>query len=298
MTHSPSARIAKVLSTAFFVAISVALASAQLPGTEPTSTGSMNGKLPPILTNVGVDQRLGAQVPLDLPFRDENGRTVTLKDYMHDGRRPAVLSLVYYSCPMLCPEVLNGMSSSLREVTLDPGKDYQIITLSFDPKDTSAMAASEKKEWVPRLGRAGADDAWHFLTGDQSSIKQLTDAVGFRYQWDPASQQFAHATALVLLTPDGKVSKYFYGVDFTPRDLRFGLVEASRDKIGSLVDPILLFCCQYNATTGRYDMIVGRVLALGGGFTLLVLGAILIFLVRHDPNRGTKQRAAESVTGH
>lgn len=207
------------------------------------------------------------------------------------GSLPVVLSLVYYSCPMLCPQILSGMSRSLKLVKLDPGKDYRILTVSFDPKDTPQMAASEKQMWTPKLGRAGADQAWHFLTGDEASIQQLTQAVGFRYQWDPGTQQYAHATALVLLTPEGKVSKYFYGVDYSPTDLRFGLVQASHDRIGSLVDPILLFCCQYNATTGRYDVLMGRVLAIAGGFTLLVLGGLLLFLVRHDPNRKRKQQA-------
>lgn len=277
------------------ILILFALLAARAPAQMPEHDGSAAmSKLPPILTNVGVDQKLDAQVPLDLPFRDETGQAVTLRKYFDGTRRPVVLSLVYFNCPMLCPEVLSGESSALREVTLDPGKDYEMVTVSFDPRDTPQAAAAEKRLWTPKLDKAGAERGWHFLTGDQAPIQQLTKALGFRYQWDPQTQQYAHATALVILTPQGKVSKYFYGVQFPPRDLRFGLVQASSNKIGSLVDPILLFCCQYNNTTGRYDLLVGRVLALAGGFTLLVLGGILLFLVKHDPNR-TRKHSEDTV---
>ena len=244
-----------------------------------------NGKLPPILQKVGIDQKLGAQVPLDAPFQNSSGQTVTLRQYLNGGHQPVVLSLVYFNCPMLCPRVLSALTTSLRRMTLDPGKDYQVITVSFDPSDTPAASAKEKAMQIAALNRSGGEQAWHYLTGSQSSIQQLTQSVGFRYQWDPKTKQFYHATALVLLTPEGKVSKYFYGIDYSPTDLRLGLVQASDEKIGSFVDPILLFCCEYNPMTGRYDLLVSHVLALAAGFTLLLLGGLVFFLFRSTSNR-------------
>jgi protein SCO1/2 len=254
------------------------------PKTQRSAVNS-NSKLPPILQKVGIDQKLGAQVPLDVPFQDALGHKVTLRKYFDGGNRPAVLSLVYYSCPMLCPRVLDALNTSLRRMTLDPGQDYQVITISFDPKDSPATSAQEKARQIQTLHRAGGEQAWHFLTGTQNSIQQLTQSVGFRYQWDPKTRQFAHATALILLTPQGKISKYFYGLDYSSTDLRLGLVQASDEKIGSFVDPILLFCCEYNPMTGRYDLLVSHVLALGAGFTLLLLGSLVFFLFRSDPAR-------------
>ncbi|HEU5414759.1 MAG TPA: SCO family protein [Candidatus Angelobacter sp.] len=250
-----------------------------------------NSKLPPILQKVGIDQKLGAQVPLDVPFQNANGETVTLRHYVKGGNRPVVLSLVYYNCPMLCPRGLDALSSSLGLMTLDPGKDYQVITVSFDPRDTPQTSAHQKEIQIQKLNGKGAENAWHFLTGNESSIQQLTQSVGFRYQWDPKSKQFAHATALILLTPEGKVSKYFYGLDYSPTDLRLGLVQASDEKIGSFVDPILLFCCEYNPMTGRYDLLVSRVLALCAAITILLLGGMVFLLFRFDRNRKNSGKA-------
>lgn len=254
----------------------------------PTYQGSginSNGKLPPILQKVGIDQKLGAQVPLDAPFQNSSGQTTTLRSYLNGGKQPVVLSLVYYNCPMLCSRVLSALNTSLRRMTLDPGKDYQVITVSFDPRDTPAASAKEKAMQLAALNRSGSPQAWHFLTGSPSSIQQLTQSVGFRYEWDPQTRQFYHATALILLTPQGKVSKYFYGIDYSPTDLRLGLVQASDEKIGSFVDPILLFCCEYNPMTGRYDLLVSHVLALAAGLTLLLLGGLVFLLFRSAPNR-------------
>jgi protein SCO1/2 len=253
--------------------------ASQVTGANP------NSKLPPVLQKVGIDQKLGAQVPLDVPFQNAKGETVTLRHYLNGGNRPVVLSLVYYNCPMLCPRGLDALGSSLGLMTLDPGKDYQVITVSFDPRDTPQTSAHQKAIQIQKLNRNGADQAWHFLTGNQSSIQQLTQSVGFRYQWDPQSKQFAHATALILLTPQGKVSKYFYGIDYSPTDLRLGLVQASDEKIGSFVDPILLFCCEYNPMTGRYDLLITRVLALCAAITILLLGGMVFFMLRFDRNR-------------
>jgi len=247
--------------------------------------------LPPVLQKVGIDQKLSAQVPLDVPFQNAQGETVTLRQYLHGGNRPVVLSLVYYNCPMLCPRGLDALSNSLGLMTLDPGKDYQVITVSFDPRDTPQTSAHQKQMQVQKLNRNGAEQAWHFLTGSESSIQQLTQSVGFRYQWDPQSKQFAHATALILLTPQGKVSKYFYGIDYSPTDLRLGLVQASGEKIGSFVDPILLFCCEYNPMTGRYDLLISRVLALCAAITVLLLGGLVIFMFRFDRKRKDSGKA-------
>lgn len=271
---------------ALAVIVAHAPASGQALGPNYQSAGvNSNGKLPPILQNVGIDQKLGAQVPLDVPFQNSSGKTVTLRSYLSGRKQPVVLSLVYFNCPMLCPRVLSALTTSLRRMTLDPGKDYQVVTVSFDPADTPAVSAKEKAMQIAALNRSGGEQAWHYLTGSQSSIQQLTQSVGFRYQWDPKTKQFYHATALVLLTPEGKVSKYFYGVDYSPTDLRLGLVQASDEKIGSFVDPILLFCCEYNPMTGRYDLLVSHVLALAAGITLLLLGGLVFFLFRSAPNR-------------
>ena len=240
-------------------------------------------KLPPILTNVGIDQKLEAQVPLDLPFRDETGQTVTLRKYFND--KPIILSLVYFNCTDLCPELLQGLTSSLRLLKFDIGKDYEVLTVSFDPRDGPPAAAREKAEYLSKLNKPGAQQGWHFLTGNQDSITALTQAVGFRYKWDAKHNEFAHATAIMILTPQGRVSKYFYGITYPVNDLRFGLIEASHNKIGTPVDQIFLFCCRYNPTSGKYDLIVSRVLAIAGAATILILGSLLWFLFRAGPRK-------------
>ena len=287
MHFPPGLRLTRPIS---FLIIAILLACPSLFGQAlgPASQASgvnPNSKLPPILQKVGIDQKLDAQVPLDVPFQNAKGETVTLRQYLNGGDRPVVLSLVYYNCPMLCPRGLDALSNSLGLMTLDPGKDYQVITVSFDPRDTPRTSAHQKEIQIQKLNRKGAEQSWHFLTGSQSSIQQLTQSVGFRYQWDPQSKQFAHATALILLTPQGKVSKYFYGIDYSPTDLRLGLVQASDEKIGSFVDPILLFCCEYNPMTGRYDLLISRVLALCAAITVLLLGGMVFLLFRFDRNR-------------
>jgi protein SCO1/2 len=233
------------------------------------------------LEGVGIDQKLDSQIPLDLPFVDETGQSVRLSQYF--GKRPVVLALVYYNCPMMCPEVLAGMTDVFKQTTLKMGKDYEVVTASFNPSETPAMAATAKAEWLGRLGNPDAKDSWHFLTGNQDSIEKLTAAAGFRYKWDPQTKQYNHATAIMVVTPNGRLSKYFYGVAYSPRDLRLGLVQASENKIGTAVDAILLYCCRYNAVTGKYDLLVGRLLSIGGGITILVLGSFLVLLMRHTP---------------
>lgn len=226
--------------------------------------------LPPVLREVGFDQRLDEQVPLDLAFRDEAGREVHLRDYFHD--RPVILVLAYFKCPMLCTEVLNGLVRALLDLPLQPGKDFEILTVSFDPREPPELAAAKKQTYLERYGRRGAEEGWHFLTGEQDAIDRLTRAVGFRYTYDPRNDQFAHASGILVLTPGGKISRYFYDVKFSPRDLRLGLVEASAGRIGSPVDRILLYCFHYDPTEGRYGPAVMNLVRGGGVLTLVGLG--------------------------
>jgi protein SCO1/2 len=235
---------------------------------------------PPRLQNVGIEQHLDAQVPPDLSFRDDTGKTVKLGDYF--GRKPMILNLVYYNCTMLCGEALAGLASAMRLVKFDVGNEFDVITVSFDPRETPEMAAAKKIDYVKRYGRANANAGWHFLTGQPDSINALTKIVGFQYQYDPKSNQYAHATAIMVLTPQGRISRYFYGVDFPPKDLRMGLVEASQGKIGNAVDAVLLYCYHYDPETGKYGAMVSNILRLAAAVTILMLGVFLFILWRLD----------------
>ena len=247
---------------------------------------------PPRLENVGIEQHLDAQVPPDLTFRDEAGETVKLGDYF--GRKPLILNLVYYNCTMLCGEALAGLASAMRLVKFDVGNEFDVVTVSFDPHETPEMAATKKKDYVGRYGRASAAAGWHFLTGQPDSINALTKAVGFRYQYDPKTNQYAHATAIMVLTPQGRISRYFYGVDFPPKDLRMGLVEASQNKIGNAVDAVLLFCYHYDPETGKYGAMVTNILRLAAGATILILGTLFFILWRLDLSV-TRRMAAKTT---
>jgi protein SCO1/2 len=233
---------------------------------------------PPGLQNVGIEQHLDEQVPPNLTFRDETGRAVRLGDYF--GKRPMILNLVYYQCPMLCGEVLSGLESALRVLKFDVGKEFDVLTVSFDPHETSEMASAKKAEYLKRYGRSGAVAGWHFLTGPQESIDALTTAAGFQYQYDARTGQFAHATALMVLTPEGKIAQYFYGVEYAPKDLRLALVQASENKIGTVVDQVLLYCYHYDPATGKYGAIISRVLQISAAATILVLSILIAVLFR------------------
>jgi len=235
---------------------------------------------PPRLENVGIEQHLDGQVPPDLTFRDETGKMVKLGDYF--GRKPIILNLVYYNCTMLCGEALAGLSSAMRLIKFDVGNEFDVVTVSFDPRETPEMAAAKKKDYVGRYGRANAAAGWHFLTGRPESINALTKAVGFQYQFDEKTNQYAHATAIMVLTPQGRISRYFYGVDFPPKDLRMGLVEASQEKIGNAVDAVLLYCYHYNPETGKYGAMVANILRLAAAATVLLLGGLLCILWKLD----------------
>jgi protein SCO1/2 len=238
------------------------------------------GVRPELLKEVGVDQKLNDEIPLNLAFRDEHGRPVELAQFF--GSKPVILTLVYYNCPMLCTQVLNGLDRSLEVLPLEIGKDFNVVTVSIDPTDRPVVAEAKQAMYAGMYRRPGAQYGWHFLTGDEPQIKQLADSVGFRYAYDPDSKQYAHASAIMLLTPAGKISRYFYGVSYPERDLRLGLVEASQGKIGSPVDAVLLFCYHYDPHTGKYGLLISRVLQLGGILTVLVGGIFLIFLFRGE----------------
>ena len=233
---------------------------------------------PPYLENVGIEQHLDAQVPPDLTFVDDAGRTVQLGDYF--GKKPLILNLVYYNCTMLCGEALAGLTGAMKMVKFDVGKEFEVVTVSFNPQETPEIAAAKKKDYLARYGRPGAASDWHFLTGPPESINALTKAVGFQYQYDPKINQYAHVTAIMVLTPQGRISRYFYGVDFPPKDLRMGLVEASEGKIGNAVDQVLLYCYHYDPATGKYGAVVNNILRLGAGVTIVFLGALLLILFR------------------
>ncbi len=251
-----------------------------------------SSKKPAILDQVGIKQRLNQQIPLDATFRDESGRTVRLGDYF--GQKPVILALVYYECPMLCTQTLNGLVSALSVLNFDVGNQFEVVTVSFNPKETPKLAAEKKRTYLTRYARPGAEQGWHFLTGDQPSIDALTKAVGFHYAWDPQAQQFAHATAIMVLTPEGRLAQYYYVVEYSPKDLRLGLVEASQKKIGNAVDELLLYCYHYDPTTGKYGAVVTNVLRLAGVITILVLGGFLLLMFRREPGRGKAGKRAEA----
>lgn len=234
----------------------------------------------PILNNVSISQNLNRQLPADLVFRDENGKAVRLGDFF--GQKPIVLSLVYFECPALCTEVLNGQLQTMKSISLNLGKDFEAVTVSFEPKDTPALAKAKRDVYAGQYGRPDAADHWHFLTGDQKSIDALTQAVGFHYAYDSAGRQYAHAAAIMVVTPDGRIDRYFYGVEYPARDFRLGLVEASEGKIGNVTDHALLYCYEYDPTTGKYGLVVMNVVRAGGVLTLLVLGIFMFVMFRRD----------------
>jgi protein SCO1/2 len=233
---------------------------------------------PPYLENVGIEQHLDGQVPADLAFVDDNGRAVKLGDYF--GHKPLILNLVYYSCTMLCGEALAGLSAAMKVIKFEVGDQFEVITVSFNPRETPDLAAAKKKEYVKRYGRAGAEKGWHFLTGPAESINALAAAVGFQYQYDATRNQYAHTTAIMVLTPEGRISRYFYGVEFPPKDLRLGLVEASSGKIGNPVDQVLLYCYHYDPAVGKYGAVVANMLKIGAAVTILFIAGLLLLLFR------------------
>lgn len=236
--------------------------------------------LPEPLREVRIDQQLNAQVPLDLVFKDEEGRAVPLSAYF--GRKPVVLGLVYYQCPMLCTMILNGTLRAVRALSLEAGEDFEIVSVSFDPREGPELAAPKKAEYVRRYGREGGRRGWHFLTGEEDAIRKLTDTVGFYYKYDPATGQYAHASAIIVLTPEGRVARYLYGIEYAPRDLRLALVEASAGRIGTPVDQALLYCFHYDPETGKYGLLIMNIIRILGSATVISLAAFILIMFRRD----------------
>ncbi len=293
--HSAERTNASVPTYFLVVAAALLLMLAAAPlfaqGRGPMSGGIMTppaNQRPPGLQFVGIDQHLNADVPVNLEFRDELGNPVKLADYFGHGR-PVILNLGYYQCPMLCSELLQGLVGSMKALTFDLGKDFDVVTVSFDPRETTEMAAAKKRDIMKRYGRANSNQGWHFLTGKADQINALTKAVGFEYQFDPKTEQYAHAAAIVMLTPDHHVSGYFYGVEFSPKDLRLGLVQASQNRIGNIGDQVLLYCYHYDPKTGKYGAVITNIMRLAGAATMLILGGLVIIMIRKERrgNQGT-----------
>jgi protein SCO1/2 len=264
-----------LIAAAIVLAFSPSSARAQLQGPVQDI-----GVRPDLLKDVGIDQKLDQSIPLDIAFRDEHGNPVQLGQYF--GEKPVILSLVYYNCPMLCTQVLNGLESSLKLIPMDIGKQFNVVTVSVDPTERPVLAEAKQALYSGLYGRPGAAEGWHFLTGDEQQIKRLANAVGFRYAYDPASKQFAHASAIMVLTPKGKISRYFYGIQYPSRDLRLGLVEASEGKIGTPVDQVLLFCYHYDASTGKYGLLISRLIQAAAAATVLAIAGLILVLYRKE----------------
>jgi protein SCO1/2 len=274
--------------------LSVAPAAAQpspplsVPPPGPTALEQI-----PILRDAGLDQKLNSLVPLDLPFVDENGRDAKLGDYF--GKRPVILALVYYECPMLCTQVLNGLVGSLQALPFNPGQEFDVVAVSFDPGETPAMANAKRAAYLKRYGRPDAERGVHFLTGRESSIKLLTAAVGFHYAYDPKIDQYAHPAVITVLTPEGRVSRYLFGIEFAPRDLRLALVEAADHRIGTAVDQMLLFCYHYDPESGTYGLAITNFVRLGGVLTVLGLCTFILLSLRRE--RRQNSAVAGTATG-
>jgi protein SCO1 len=249
----------------------------------PVPVQAHNEDRPLALRDVTLDQKLGEQVPLGLRFHDETGRTVSLSDYF--GKRPVILMLIYLKCQDLCPLVLDGLVRTLRTLSFTAGNQFDVLTVSFDPHDTPALAAAKKNDLIKQYSRPQATKGWHFLTGDKTSIDRLTHAVGFRFNADSKNGRYDHTTGIMLLTPQGKIARYFYGIEFSPRDLRLGLIEAATETIGSPIDQLLLFCYHYDPVTGKYGLMITRVIRLAGIATVLLLGSFIFVMLRRDRNR-------------
>lgn len=283
VTPNPGGLV-RALACALLVLGVGAPAAAQFGPPRPQDIGTYDkGKKPDAVAGVDFEQKLGAAVPLDTRFRDEEGRAVTLAELGHG--QAIVLVPAYYHCPMLCSLVLSGVASSLDTMKLDAGRDYQVIVVSFDPKETPEMARKAKARYLHAYDHPGAAGGVHFLTGEDPQIHAVMDAIGFRYNYLPEKDQYAHASGIVVLTPEGRVARYFYGVEYPPRDVRLGLVDASGEKIGSLVDKVILYCCTYDPTTGRYSAAILNIVRLGGVLTLVALGLFFFVSWRHGRRR-------------
>jgi protein SCO1/2 len=267
------------------------LAAAPAPAQKWTGMQGAAPVPPPPTKEVGFDQKLGGQVPLDLVFKDESGKDVRLSQYF--GKKPVILHLMYFECPMLCGMAIEGLLRSLRALSWDVGKEFDVLTVSFDPREGPELATGKKANVVETYARPGAAAGWHFLTGSEASIRALTKAVGFRYVWDAEQKQFAHATGVVILTPVGKISRYFFGIEYPAKDLRLGLIDSTTEKIGGLTDQLLLMCYHYDPRVGRYTPAITRILKAAAALTVLGLGAFIVIMLRRERRKdGDARRAA------
>jgi len=247
---------------------------------DPQAPGTVSTDVPPQLHDVTFKQRLGEMLPLDASFRDESGRTVTLGQFF--GSRPVVLAFVYYQCPMLCTQVMNGLSSALKVLPFKAGEDFDVVLISFDPRDTPAIAAEKKRAHLEYWSTEKDGAAWHLLSGDEASIRRATSAAGFTYQWDERTGQFAHVSGVLVATPEGKLSRYFYGVEYSPRELRLALVESGQGNVGSAIDELLLYCFHYDPESGRYGLLVMNLVRLGGVLTVLFVAGFIVLMRRRE----------------
>lgn len=275
----------KIYLTAALIAIAATAASAQsnVPGVNPSASAPAS-QMPAVLSEVRFEQRLNEQLPLDARFKDAAGRDVTLGDFF--GKRPVVLAFVYYECPMLCTQVLNGLTSSLGVLDETVGREFDVVAISFDPRETPALADGKKKSHLDRYKRPESADGWHFLTGDEANIKAVTDAAGFHYVWDEKTQQFAHPSGIIVATPQGKLSRYFFGIEYAPRDVKFALVESSAGKIGNAIDQLLLYCYHYDPATGSYGFVAMGAVRVAGAVTVLALVGFVLMSIRRDMRAG------------
>jgi protein SCO1/2 len=277
--------VRNIITTAALVFISAIGLAAQsnVPGVNPAASAPAS-QMPAVLTDVRFDQRLNEQLPLDAAFRDEEGREVTLGDYF--GKKPVVLAFVYFECPMLCTQVLNGLTTSLTVLDETVGREFDVVAISFDARETPALANGKKKSHLDRYKRPESERGWHFLTGDEASIKAVTAAAGFHYAWDEKTQQFAHPSGIVVATPDGKVSRYFFGIEYAPRDVKFALIESSAGRIGNAIDQLLLYCYHYDPATGSYGFVAMGAVRVGGALTVLALVGFVVMSIRRDMRAG------------
>jgi protein SCO1/2 len=267
------------------IAIAATSAGAQsnVPGVNPKPSAPAS-QMPTVLTDVRFDQRLNEQLPLDARFKDDEGRDVKLGDYF--GKKPVVLAFVYYECPMLCTQVLNGLTTSLGVLDETVGREFDVVAISFDARETPALANGKKKSHLDRYKRPESTNGWHFLTGDEAAIKTVTSAAGFSYVWDEKTQQFAHPSGIIVATPDGKLSRYFFGIEYAPRDVKLALVESSEGRIGNAIDQLLLYCYHYDPATGSYGFVAMGAVRVGGALTVLALVGFVVMSIRRDMRAG------------
>jgi protein SCO1 len=255
------------------------------PRTYDPSVSEGSG-LPEALKSVGIEQKLGATLPMDAEFKDEDGNTVKLSSYFNKGR-PVIVAFVYYECPMLCNQVLNGLTGSLKGISFDAGKDFDVVAISFDDREFNKpdLARNKKQSYMERYGRPGTEKGWHFLTGSKESIAKVTDAAGFSFKWDEKSSQFAHSAAIMVATPEGQLSRYLYGIDYAPKDVKFALMESGQNKVGNAAEKLLLYCYHYDPSTGKYGLAILNVIRLGGIATLIGMGAMGFLFWRRNKKK-------------